>query len=401
VASIFQSRAQDREKAVCPESTIESANRRSFIRKAAAVTAAVGVGGILLEGTKSVLPESSADSANSNVTTDTACSNVIGQLAVFDGKTVITGSDRRKAVKLFAENLDPHCVLLSIANKGRTGGGLAVYNCYVGNAITAYSGTPCPCELCWTVNIISQRGCAITAFTGSKSPFNSAIRGVAPAVGCCCCGSCAAGVTGFSGGGIGVKGTSQYGPGISGWSCNPTAGVLANGGKGNDKTSQLELVNGCSTPISWHAGVVGSGNKSRPTRGQFFFEESCSTKLVINTCGRVGIGTISPNTTLQVNGGVSVGTKSESSDYSMSSSDFVILAKAASKAVTITLPPASNTGQMVNIKKVDSSANSVTIQRHGTDTIEGAASKALNSQYAGLSLVAGGDGVWYVVSSSS
>ena len=53
---------------ICPESTIESANRRNFIRKAALATAAVGVGSTLPLLSKDVLPTSSAVSnAASNV----------------------------------------------------------------------------------------------------------------------------------------------------------------------------------------------------------------------------------------------------------------------------------------------------------------------------------------------
>jgi hypothetical protein len=48
----------------CPESTIESANRRNFIRKAALTTAAVGVGSSILSGvSENVLPQSSGKSA--------------------------------------------------------------------------------------------------------------------------------------------------------------------------------------------------------------------------------------------------------------------------------------------------------------------------------------------------
>ncbi len=171
-----------------------------------------------------------------------------------------------------------------------------------------------------------------------------------------------------------------------------------------NRATNLQILNfkrGCSTPLSWYEGVGGAGNAHGLTKGQFFLLENCQPKIVVNRCGKIGIGTISPNATLQVNGGVSVGTKVETSDYSMSSSDFVILAKASSKTITIILPPASNTGQMVNIKKVDSSSNKVTIQRQGTDTIEGANSKSLPSQYNGITLVAGGDGVWYVISNAS
>lgn len=52
--------------AVCPESTIDSANRRNFIKKAALATAAIGVAGVFL-GDGKIIPESSA--ASTDVTT--------------------------------------------------------------------------------------------------------------------------------------------------------------------------------------------------------------------------------------------------------------------------------------------------------------------------------------------
>jgi hypothetical protein len=123
--------------------------------------------------------------------------------------------------------------------------------------------------------------------------------------------------------------------------------------------------------------------------------------MVLNKCGKVGIGTIAPNATLQVNGGVSVGTRVQTSDYMMTNSDFAIFANAGVRSITIKLPSASNTGQVVHIKKIDSSKNKVTVERQSTDTIEGKTSETLASEFASSTLIAGGNGFWYILSNAT
>ena len=61
----------------------------------------------------------------------------------------------------------------------------------------------------------------------------------------------------------------------------------------------------------------------------------------------------------------------------------VVLVDASSAAVTITLPLASSaSNSTVQIKKIDSSANVVTVARSGADTIDGATSYfGLSAQY--------------------
>ena len=382
---------------ICPESTIESANRRTFIRKAAYATAAAGIGGYLLAKPLSLKPESSA--ASSAVTTDSACSNPTGSLAVFDGKSDITGSSRVSPATLCG-SVPCSSSLLSVKNTGCNGVG--VYG----------SG-----------NSAGVSGCSSSGYgvIGNSNGF-AAVRGInCQGTGVYGCSLCGCGVVGVSccggygvygrGGGGGVVGRSGQSPGVTGQSCccagicakssSSTIGRFTNIGTTNNKTANILFQNGCSTPVSWYEGVGGAGNVHGLSPGQFFLLGECQPRLVVNTCGKVGIGTIAPNATLQVNGGVSLGTKIETANYTMTSSDFAVLVNAASKAITVTLPPASNTGQVVHVKKIDSSKNKVTVSRQGSNTIEGAPSRSLSSEYGSLTLIAGGNDVWYILSSAT
>jgi hypothetical protein len=71
------------------------------------------------------------------------------------------------------------------------------------------------------------------------------------------------------------------------------------------------------------------------------------------------------------------------------------LCNAASAAITVTLPAVSS-GRIIRIKKSDSSGNTVTIQRGGTSTIDGATTKILYSQYESMTIACDGTN-WFIV----
>jgi hypothetical protein len=69
---------------------------------------------------------------------------------------------------------------------------------------------------------------------------------------------------------------------------------------------------------------------------------------------------------------------SVTSDTTLTQAHYRVRVDASGGAVTITLPPASKfTGKVYRVKKVDSSANTVTIVPDGSDVIDGAASIVL------------------------
>jgi hypothetical protein len=195
-----------------------------------------------------------------------------------------------------------------------------------------------------------------------------------------------------------------------------------------DRSALIAFETGDTTPVDWNTGVAGACNALKVPDGSFYVQHANpstnSPSIVVNTSGQVGIGTTNPTvkldvigygsvssglgvgtgfpqTTLQVNGGVSFRVAIKTSSYTMTTSDYGILANASTAALTITLPPASKAGMVVHIKKIDNSSHAVTVSRAGTDTIEGAITKTLTAQYQSLTLLAGGNGVWYIQSNAT
>lgn len=85
--------------------------------------------------------------------------------------------------------------------------------------------------------------------------------------------------------------------------------------------------------------------------------------------------------------------------YTLVKTDFVILGDATAAAFTISLPTAVGIGgQLFCVKKIDSSANAVTIDPSGAETIDGAATVSLGAQWASRLLISDGAN-WLVLAS--
>ena len=101
-------------------------------------------------------------------------------------------------------------------------------------------------------------------------------------------------------------------------------------------------------------------------------------------------------TSPQING-LKLNVVSKTGDYTATVFDDVILVDATNGAVTITLPKASNASKKVLIiKKTDSSANAVTIDGDGSETIDGSATVSLSNQYDVKTIISDGS-AWHVI----
>ena len=119
-------------------------------------------------------------------------------------------------------------------------------------------------------------------------------------------------------------------------------------------------------------------------------------QMILTNAGNVGIATTGPTSTLDINGSMSQSVTSVSATYTALATDHNILASAGS-AFTITLPAASGVaGRIYHIKKIDAAANDVTIDANGTETIDGALTIALSSQYDNVKIICDGSN-WHVL----
>lgn len=89
------------------------------------------------------------------------------------------------------------------------------------------------------------------------------------------------------------------------------------------------------------------------------------------------------------------------SPYTLTSETGYLRCNAVGGNMTINLPAAVGNGRLVTIKKIDSSTNTVTIDGSGTETIDGATTYILNTQYQGVQIIDCASGVWDIITKVS
>lgn len=95
--------------------------------------------------------------------------------------------------------------------------------------------------------------------------------------------------------------------------------------------------------------------------------------------------------------GLAVNLVTKNTDYVATRADQFIAVDASGAPRVITLPTAATKkGLLIYVKKTDSSANTVTVARSGSDTIDGDTSAVLNSQYTSVGFVSDGVSAWLI-----
>ena len=128
-------------------------------------------------------------------------------------------------------------------------------------------------------------------------------------------------------------------------------------------------------PVSSDQG--GLGTTVKPTAGQVPIANSD--------------GTYTPGTLTQTNLNV-VSKVFGDSPFTASSSNDVVLCNCTGGAITVNLPAAATagSGKVLRVKKTDSSANAVTVEGNGAETLDGALNVSLAVQYQAVTLISDG-----------
>jgi len=80
------------------------------------------------------------------------------------------------------------------------------------------------------------------------------------------------------------------------------------------------------------------------------------------------------------------------------SGDYFIVADATGGAITMTLPPAALVpGRIYVFKRINSGANTVTVDAYGSETIDGALTHVLSPQWNSITIISNGT-AWYITS---
>ncbi len=115
-----------------------------------------------------------------------------------------------------------------------------------------------------------------------------------------------------------------------------------------------------------------------------------SNHVALLTGGNVGIGAASPNSLLQVAGPISTALTNKTAAYTVVATDSTITADASGGTFQVTLPTAASiTGRQYTIKRTNAT-NNVTVVCNGAETIDGATTKTLGSQWAAMTLQSNG-----------
>ena len=103
-------------------------------------------------------------------------------------------------------------------------------------------------------------------------------------------------------------------------------------------------------------------------------------------------------TYLQGGGATRGAYRSVTASGSVVSGDYLIIADATAGAITLTLPPVALVpGRIYVFKRINSGANTVTVDAYGSETIDGALTHVLSPQWNSITIISDG-AAWYITS---
>jgi len=197
---------------------------------------------------------------------------------------------------------------------------------------------------------------------------------------------------------------------------------VANGGSGRASATAYAVLCGGTTTTAAHQSVASLGTLGQvltsngaaalPTFQDGAAGGDAFTTVVadsgtnpvavgadtLNLVGGFGITTSGNAGTDTVSFAVLLPIRTETQDYTVLSSDHTLLGDAATLGMTFNLPLASEVPKKVYvIKKIDSTGNTVTADANSTDTIDGAGTVVLGTQYHVIMIQSDGSSTWHII----
>lgn len=156
-----------------------------------------------------------------------------------------------------------------------------------------------------------------------------------------------------------------------------------------------------STAVEANASTTGSGAENRG-----LFARAVGSGAATNVAGYFNAANATTNYGIRVEGGISdfngamnLKQVSKTATYTADATDYTIFCNATSGAITINLPSAATSGvsgRVYVIKKTDNSANAVIVDGNAAETIDGAATYSLSTQYKYVTIQSNGAN-WFVI----
>lgn len=145
--------------------------------------------------------------------------------------------------------------------------------------------------------------------------------------------------------------------------------------------------------------TVGSG-----TSGSILFVDSSGNLSQDNsnlfwddTNNRIGIRTTTPLSAIDVAGSFGYKIQTVTEDTTLDDTYGSVLVDATAENIKITLPTAtSSTRRLYDVKKIDSTSNTVTVDADGTEEIDGELTQVITLQWDSMSLKSDGS-QWFIV----
>lgn len=163
--------------------------------------------------------------------------------------------------------------------------------------------------------------------------------------------------------------------------------------EGTTATGGYDRVNGGSSNGFIFQGNALLFNPAGNTRGRW----TSSNGIILSNS--ISVAASTALSCLDIVDSFGAGIRRITGNRTLDNTDYTIIADATSGNITITLPAANSTARrLYNIKKIDSSANTVTVTRAGSDTIDGAVSVVLTTQYQSISIQSeGANNAWWKI----